>query len=207
MRVPVVGWLFRVVPPARAVGDAHGAAHPQYTAARGARHGLSARAGPRLAAERRADRGAEAGMDDAPGPATILIVEDDAATSAFLVDVLRDAGYHTLVAALGRAALAELGERAVDLVLLDWWLPDMDEVAVCRQIRATLDATLPIVVLTADARVELAATARDAGVTAYLRKPLAPAVLLDQVAALVRGAGAGPLAPREWARGGTGGHD
>ena len=146
-------------------------------------------------------------MDDAPVPATILVVEDDAATSAFLMELLRDAGYHVQGAALGRAALAQLEERAVDLVLLDWWLPDIPGVAVCRQIRATLDATLPIVVLTADTRAELAATAREAGVTAYLTKPIAPAVLLDQVAALVRGAGAVPPAPRVRAWGDTGGHD
>lgn len=126
-------------------------------------------------------------MEYAHVPATILIVEDDAATSAFLVDVLREAGYHTLVAALGRAALAELGERAVDLVLLDWWLPDLEGGVVCRQIRDTLDAGVPILVLTADPRVELAATARAAGATAYLTKPIAPSVLLEQVTALVHG--------------------
>lgn len=126
-------------------------------------------------------------MTQLPMPATIFVVEDDAATSEFLVDLLSLEGYTLRVAASGGAALAELAEHPVSVVLLDRRLPDIDGLAVCRQIRQSIDATVPIILLTADYNVELEAAARDAGATAYLPKPFPPDVLLDRVAALVHG--------------------
>jgi DNA-binding response OmpR family regulator len=117
---------------------------------------------------------------------TILVVEDDAATSEFLVDLLSFAGYATRVAASGGAALGMLRKHPASVVLLDRRLPDMDGLAVCRQIRQRIDPAVPIILLMADYSAELEAAARDAGVTAYLSKPFPPDVLLDRVAALVQ---------------------
>jgi len=61
-----------------------------------------------------------------PGSATILIVEDDAATSEFFADLLHSADYHTYVAASSTDALAQFAQHRVQLVLLDRRLPDMD---------------------------------------------------------------------------------
>lgn len=120
-------------------------------------------------------------------PATILVVEDDPATSEFLVDLLSLEGYATRVATSGSAALEALVEQPASVVLLDRRLPDMDGLAVCRQIRHQIDAAVPIILMTADYSAELEAVARTAGVSAYLPKPFAPDVLLDRVAALVQG--------------------
>ena len=117
---------------------------------------------------------------------TLLVVEDDAATSEFLVDLLSAEGYTTRVAASGHAALAMLMEQSVNAVLLDRRLPDMDGLTVCRKIRASIHSTVPIILLTADYSAELEAAAHAAGITDYLPKPFPPNVLLDRVAALIR---------------------
>ncbi|NTU80764.1 MAG: response regulator [Chloroflexales bacterium] len=119
------------------------------------------------------------------GPATILVVEDDAATSEFFVDLLSWNGYHSAVAASGEAAFAALAAHGVQLVLLDHRLPDMDGLAVCRQIRATISTTMPILLLSADRAPVLRLAAQAAGITAYLPKPVDPEILLDQIATLI----------------------
>jgi two-component system OmpR family response regulator len=73
----------------------------------------------------------------------------------------------------------------VQLVLLDRRLPDMDGLALCRQIRAALGATIPILLLTADREPTLAAAAEEAGATAYLSKPVDPDLLLGRVISLL----------------------
>jgi len=128
----------------------------------------------------------EASMTQAPVPATILVVEDDPPTSEFLVDLLDMEGYATRIAASGKDALAQLTEQPVNAVLLDRRLPDMDGLDVCRQIRHSINAAVPIILLTADHSLALEAAARDAGATVYLPKPMPPEVLLRRLAALVR---------------------
>lgn len=110
------------------------------------------------------------------------MVEDEAATSELLVDLLRLEGYTTRMAACGGAALAALAEHPVSVVVLDRRLPDMDGLAVWRQICPPIDATVPIILLTADDNADLEAAARDAGVTEHLPQPFVPDVLLERVA-------------------------
>ncbi len=124
-------------------------------------------------------------MMRSPTPAPILVVEDDAATSEFFVDLLREAGYDPHVAMSGEAALTALREHPVAAVVLDWRLPDMDGLAVCRQIRHAIDPVVPIILVTAQHSLALEAAVRDAGVTVYLPKPMPPAVLLRRLAELV----------------------
>jgi DNA-binding response OmpR family regulator len=85
----------------------------------------------------------------------------------------------------GEAALAALREHPVAAVVLDWRLPDMDGLAVCRQIRHAIDPVVPIILVTAQHSLALEAAVRDAGVTVYLPKPMPPAVLLRRLAELV----------------------
>ena len=124
-------------------------------------------------------------MTQPPTHPTILVVEDDAATSEFLVDLLDMEGYATRIAASGKDALAQLAKQSVNAVLLDRRLPDMDGLAVCREIRASIHGTVPIMLLTADYSAELEAAARDAGITDYLPKPFPPDLLLRRFAVLV----------------------
>ena len=120
-----------------------------------------------------------------PLPVTILIVEDDPATSEFFADLLDFVGYHTRVAASGTAALAVFPQQPIHLVLLDRRLPDMDGLDVGRALCASSTATVPIILLTADHSPDLGARAQEASITTYLPKPVDPQVLLDRIAALL----------------------
>jgi DNA-binding response OmpR family regulator len=95
------------------------------------------------------------------------------------------AGYQTHIAAAGMAALADFAQQPIRLVLLDRRLPDMDGLDVCRTLRHTGAATVPIILLTADHSPGLGARAQEAGITVYLPKPVDPQVLLDRIAALL----------------------
>jgi phosphoserine phosphatase RsbU/P len=104
----------------------------------------------------------------------ILIVEDDRATSRLLSGVIESWGHEVVVVDDGTAALTAFGAgRAPELVLLDWMLPDMDGLDVCRRIRA-LGGAVPahIIMLTSkSARSDLVA-GLEAGADEYLVKPV-----------------------------------
>lgn len=121
-----------------------------------------------------------------PANPTVLIVDDDPATSEFCVDCLSFYGYTTMVAVSGDETLTHLRQQPVDLVLLDRRLPDMDGLEVARRIRAGINARVPIIMLTADYRADLPAVARMAGIDAFLAKPFDIEDLLQQVNDLIR---------------------
>ncbi|MBL8673689.1 MAG: response regulator, partial [Rhodospirillales bacterium] len=80
----------------------------------------------------------------------VLVVEDEAPLVELLRYNLDRAGYRVSTAADGEAAMRALGEDMPDLVLLDWMLPLMSGVEVCRQLRrAPATANIPIIMLTA----------------------------------------------------------
>ena len=118
-------------------------------------------------------------------PVTILIVEDDVATSALYEDLLRMEGYHTQVVSSGQAALTALMQHTISAVLLDWRLPDLDGLALCRQIRHTINPAVPIILITGNHSLALEAAARDAGITVYLPKPMPVGILLKRLATLI----------------------
>ncbi len=119
-------------------------------------------------------------------PPMILVVEDDAATGEFYAELLDLNGYGAHVATTGRDALAAIAQQAVQAVLLDRRLPDIDGLQLCRQLRAAVGPDVPIILLTADYSAKLADEANAAGASGFLRKPVEPAVLLGRVADLIR---------------------
>jgi two-component system response regulator AtoC len=111
--------------------------------------------------------------------ATVLVVDDEALIRWSLTERLKSEGYHVLEAETGRAALDQLAE-GVDLVLLDYRLPDTDGVSVLRKIKE-LDQDILVILLTAYATVETAVEAMKLGAYHFANKPFN----LDEVAALV----------------------
>ena len=117
----------------------------------------------------------------------VLLVEDEAA----LVDVLRynleRGGFDVVATESGEKALEIVAERAIDLVLLDWMLPHMSGIEVCRQLRrraATRD--LPIIMLTARSDRTDRVRGLDTGADDYISKPVAPDELLARMRAVLR---------------------
>src|SRR5258705_13706380 len=80
----------------------------------------------------------------------VLVVEDEAAIATMLRYNLEKQGYRVAEASDGQEALTRIQERVPDIVLLDWMLPLMSGIEVCRQIRrnpSTRD--LPVIMVTA----------------------------------------------------------
>ena len=111
--------------------------------------------------------------------ATILVVDDEALIRWSLTERLKSEGYDVLEADTGQAALDKLPE-GVDLVLLDYRLPDTDGVTVLRKIKE-FDQNILVVLLTAYASVETAVEAMKLGAYHFANKPFN----LDEVAATV----------------------
>lgn len=123
-----------------------------------------------------------------PRPATVLMAEDDPAAAEMLEVLLEKAGYRVRVAMDGQAALDALDEGpAPDVILLDWMLPRISGLEVCRKIRERWDALcLPILMVTAKADSESKSAAFEAGANDYITKPFFGAELRARIAAHLR---------------------
>ena len=113
----------------------------------------------------------------------VLIVEDDETIGAVMARALGAEGYDARWVRSGEAALASLD--GVVLVLLDLGLPGLDGVEVCRRIRR-IDATLPVIMLTAREDEIDVVVGLDAGASDYVRKPFGLPELLARVRARLR---------------------
>ena len=130
-----------------------------------------------------------------PGMAkpTILIVEDEAPLLTLLRYNLEKQGFRVEEATDGQEALLRVSENKPDLVLLDWMLPTLSGIEVCRQIRrrpATRD--LPVIMVTARTEDQDAVRALDIGADDYITKPFAVEALLARIRALLRRSGTVP---------------
>jgi DNA-binding NtrC family response regulator len=101
--------------------------------------------------------------------ATILVVDDEALIRWSLAERLHAEGYEVLEAETGKAALEKLAE-GVDLVLLDYRLPDTDGVSVLRKIKES-DQDILVILLTAYASVDTAVEAMKQGAYHFANKP------------------------------------
>ncbi|GAA5160899.1 response regulator transcription factor [Ornithinimicrobium tianjinense] len=116
----------------------------------------------------------------------VLLAEDDAAISEPLARALRREGYEVLLAADGRAALAEATRQpAPDLLILDLGLPLLDGLDVCRALREA-GVLVPVLMLTARTDEIDTVVGLDAGADDYVAKPFRLGELLARVRALLR---------------------
>src|SRR5229473_422454 len=103
--------------------------------------------------------------------ATILIVDDDKALRESLAETVTGLGHHPLSAASGQEALAKLEREAVDAILLDLHMPEMDGIEVLRRLRENPKRP-PVVILTAFASAENTIEAMRLGAFDHLTKPI-----------------------------------
>jgi two-component system phosphate regulon response regulator PhoB len=96
-------------------------------------------------------------------------------------------GYHVGVATDGEEALMMASERLPDLVILDWMLPKIPGIEVCRRLRAKPDArNIPIIMLTARGEESDRIRGLDTGADDYVTKPFSTTELLARVRAVLR---------------------
>jgi two-component system response regulator BaeR len=120
-----------------------------------------------------------------PGPARVLVVEDEPKLAALLADYLRAAGHEAECVADGHDALRAWSERRHDLVLLDLMLPGLDGLALCRQLRSM--TAVPIVMLTARADEADRLAGLELGADDYIAKnPFSPREVMARVKAVLR---------------------
>ena len=123
----------------------------------------------------------------------VLIVEDEAPLVTLLRYNLEKQGFRVEDAGDGGEALTRITEVPPDLLLLDWMLPTMSGIELCRQLRRRpATRTLPIIMLTARAEEQDAVRGLDTGADDYITKPFSTEALIARIRALLRRAGAVP---------------
>src|SRR5205823_8650709 len=130
----------------------------------------------------RAPRGAMKPGMQARGLPRILIVEDEAPLVTLLRYNLEREGFAVDAAADGEEALLRIAEQRPDAVLLDWMLPLVSGIEVCRQIRrAPATRSLPVIMLTARGAEGDRIRGLDSGADDYVVKPFSPSELVARL--------------------------
>jgi two-component system response regulator MprA len=117
-------------------------------------------------------------------PLRILLVEDDPAMTALISAGLQYEGFIVTTARTGLEGLDAVAQSPPDLVILDWMLPVLDGLSLCRRLRQSSDA--PIIMLTAKDAVEDRVAGLNAGADDYLVKPFHLDELLARIRARLR---------------------
>jgi DNA-binding response OmpR family regulator len=117
--------------------------------------------------------------------AHILLVEDEVKLARFVELELTIEGYQVSVANDGITGLTLARESAPDLVILDWMLPGLTGVELCRRLRAT-GSKIPVILLTAKDEISDRVAGLDAGADDYVVKPFSIEELLARIRAHLR---------------------
>jgi OmpR-family two-component system manganese-sensing response regulator len=115
----------------------------------------------------------------------ILLVDDEVELTDPLSRLLRREGYEVDVATEGKTGCDLATQGNYDLLILDWMLPEMNGLEICRQVRSRHDST-PVLFLTAKDTLDDRVDGLDAGADDYLVKPFELRELLARVRALLR---------------------
>lgn len=117
----------------------------------------------------------------------ILVMEDEDALATLLQYNLEKEGYDVTVAADGEEGLLQVDERLPDLVLLDWMLPKLSGIEVCRRLRGRAETrNLPIIMLTARGEEADRVRGLDTGADDYMTKPFSMTELTARIRAVLR---------------------
>jgi DNA-binding response OmpR family regulator len=117
--------------------------------------------------------------------AHILLVEDEVKLARFVELELTSEGYQVTVANDGMTGLSLARESTPDLAILDWMLPGLTGVEICRRLRAT-GSKIPVILLTAKDEISDRVAGLDAGANDYVIKPFSIEELLARIRAHLR---------------------
>ena len=123
----------------------------------------------------------------------ILVVEDDVDICNLIQSHLVQEGYSVRQAFDGPSALVAVAEERIDLVILDWMLPGLDGLTVCRRIRQT--HLMPIIMLTARGEEIDRVVGLEVGADDYVTKPFGMRELMARVRAMMRRVGSATPVP------------
>jgi DNA-binding response OmpR family regulator len=117
--------------------------------------------------------------------AHILLVEDEVKLARFVELELTSEGYQVTIANDGMTGLSLARESTPDLAILDWMLPGLTGVEICRRLRAT-GSKIPVILLTAKDEISDRVAGLDAGANDYVIKPFSIEELLARIRAHLR---------------------
>ena len=119
-----------------------------------------------------------------PSAVHVLLVEDDEINQEVAIELMRSLGFHVAVAENGAVALERVATLVYDLVLMDVQMPVMDGLTATRLIRQRADyAQVPILAMTASVFAEDKQACLNAGMDAFVAKPIDPPKFLETVCA------------------------
>jgi two-component system, OmpR family, phosphate regulon response regulator PhoB len=131
--------------------------------------------------------------------AKVLVVEDELALSELLSYNLTKEGFDVSVAADGDDAMIAVDEQRPDIVLLDWMLPNVSGIEICRQIRARPEThDIPVIMLTARSEDEDRVRGLNTGADDFVTKPFVLSELVARMKAVLRRAN--PMVAGDMAR-------
>jgi two-component system phosphate regulon response regulator PhoB len=118
---------------------------------------------------------------------SILLVEDDANLVELIRYNLEAEDFSVTVAMDGEEALLCIKEQMPDLVLLDWMLPHVSGIEICRQIRQNSETSaLPVIMITARSEEDDLVRGLETGADDYITKPFSPRQLIARIQAVLR---------------------
>jgi two-component system phosphate regulon response regulator PhoB len=119
--------------------------------------------------------------------ATVMVVEDEEALALLLKYNLQKEGYEVICESRGNKVLGEVEKNCPSVILLDWMLPEMSGVEICKLIRSKPDIkNIPIIMLTAKGQEEDKIKGLSAGADDYVTKPFSVPELMARVRANMR---------------------
>ena len=119
--------------------------------------------------------------------ASILIADDEPNQLELMSFNLTNAGYSIMKAANGKEAIELIENHSPDLIILDWMMPKMSGIDVCRTLRSRSETKqIPIIILSARSEDSDKSLGLDTGADDYISKPFSPKELISRVKALLR---------------------
>ena len=119
--------------------------------------------------------------------ANILIADDEPNQFELMSFNLSNAGYSVIKAANGKEAIELIENHSPDLIILDWMMPKMSGIDVCRTLRSRSETKqIPIIILSARSEDSDKSLGLDTGADDYISKPFSPKELISRVKALLR---------------------
>ena len=118
---------------------------------------------------------------------SLLLIEDEPALAEMLAYNLEEAGFEVARAEDGETGLTLLAARRFDLLLVDWMLPGVSGLEICRQVRRGPDtADLPVIMLTARGEEGDKLRGLEIGADDYITKPFSPAEVIARIRTVLR---------------------
>ena len=119
--------------------------------------------------------------------ANILIADDEPNQLELMSFNLSNAGYSIIKATNGKEAIELIENHSPDLIILDWMMPKMSGIDVCRTLRSRSETKqIPIIILSARSEDSDKSLGLDTGADDYISKPFSPKELISRVNALLR---------------------